>query len=141
MKKEVFRSRIDWWVWCVVLFFFTLLIVAGIGGMGWITFWIYLIGFGSIFLVTLFGTWYAVEGDSLIVYQFCRPHRFPIKKIKSIQSVKSILANAALSTKRIAIRFTDRSVLRSSLPLEISPKNRETFVKRLLEINPDIQIL
>lgn len=141
MKKEVFRSRIDWWVWCVVVFFFTILIVAGIGGMGWITFWIYLIGFGSIFLVILFGTWYAIEGDSLLVYQFCCPHCFPIKKIKSIQPIKSILASAALSTKRIAIRFTDRSVLRSSMPLEISPKNKEAFVKRLMEINPDIQLL
>lgn len=141
MNKEIYTSKIDWWIWAVLVFFFTVLIVAGIGGMGWVTFWIYLIGFGAIFFVSHFGIWYAIEGDNLIVYQFCRPKRFPIKKIKEVGCSKSILSAPALSTKRLAIKFTDRSVLKSSMPIEISPKDRDGFIYRLLEINPEIKVI
>ncbi|HRF68906.1 MAG TPA: PH domain-containing protein [Muribaculum sp.] len=138
--KTVYRSRIDWWIWATACFFFVVLIVAAIGGIGLISFLIFLIGFGSIFAITFFGVWYAVEGNELSVYQFCRPHRFPINKIKAIKSCKSFLWGPALSSDKLAITFTDRSVLKLSGPMYISPKDKERFVGQLLEINPDIKI-
>ena len=89
----------------------------------------------------MFGCWYAIEGSDFIVYQFFRPHRFPIHKIKEVKFCKGILAGAALSTTRIAIRFTDRKILKSSMPIEISPKDREGFVHDLTVINPDITVI
>lgn len=41
---------------------------------------------------------------------------------------------------RVSIKFTDRSVLKSSMPLEISPKDRDGFMAQLKEINPAIVI-
>lgn len=138
MGRTVYRSKIDWWVWALLVFFFTILTAAAIGGLDWLTFWIFFIGFGVLYGVLIFGTWYAIDGDDLIVYQFCRPGRFPIRKIKDVKYTTSILSSPALSTRRVAIRFTDRSVLRSSLPMEISPRDRAAFIRHLLAINPSI---
>ncbi len=138
--KTVYRSRIDWWIWATACFFFAVLIAAAIGGIGWISFLIFLIGFGSIFAITFFGVWYAVEGDELLVYQYCRPRRYPINKIKAIKSCKSVLWGPALSSDKLAIAFTDRSVLKNYGPLYISPKDKGRFIGQLLEINPDIEM-
>lgn len=51
-----------------------------------------------------------------------------------------ILATAAMSTKRVSITFTDRSVMKSYAPLEISPKDRNGFMAQLKSINPNIEI-
>ena len=66
---------------------------------------IFLIGFGSIFAITFFGVWYAVEGNELSVYQFCRPHRFPINKIKAIKSCKSFLCLLLLYHAKLYFLF------------------------------------
>ncbi len=59
---------------------------------------------------------------------------------KDVRYSKGFLAAPALSSTRLAIRFTDRNILRSSLPLEISPLDRTGFVNRLLSVNPGITI-
>ena len=71
---------------------------------------------------------------------FFRPTRLPIDKIKSVKKTTGILATAAMSTKRVSISFTDRSVLKSFAPLEISPKDRDAFIAHINSINPDIEI-
>ena len=75
-------------------------------------------------LTGLIGIWYAIEGNNLIVYQFFRPKRYPIKKIKDVRYSKGFLAAPALSSTRLAIRFTDRNILRSSRPRGRSPLDR-----------------
>lgn len=142
MKNEghtVYRSRIGWWVWAILAFIATVIIVTAIGSYWWLAL-IYGIGIGGVSLLGLFGTWYAIDGHELLVYQFCRPHRYPIAKIKSIKATTGILSAPALSTRRLAITFTDRSVLRSSMPLEISPVRRDEFVRQLLSVNPSITV-
>lgn len=62
------------------------------------------------------------------------------QKIKDVRYSKGFLAAPALSSTRLAIRFTDRNILRSSLPLEISPLDRTSFVNRLLSVNPGITV-
>ncbi|MDE6574488.1 MAG: PH domain-containing protein [Muribaculaceae bacterium] len=71
---------------------------------------------------------------------YFRPIRLPISKIKSMKKTCGILATAAMSTKRVSITFTDRSVMKSYAPLEISPKNRNGFMAQLKSINPNIEI-
>ncbi len=86
----------------------------------------------------LFGCRYEIDGDELVIYQFFQPTRLPISKIKSVKKTTGYLATAAMSSRRVSISFTDRSVLKSYAPLEISPKDRDAFIARLKSINPDI---
>lgn len=90
--------------------------------------------------VTFISIYYRIAGNQLVVYQFFIPTSYPIDKIKSIKPTKSILSAPATSlTHRIAITFTDRKVLKSSMPLVISPVRQDEFIVHLLSINPDIQ--
>lgn len=93
----------------------------------------------ALCMVPFFSIRYEIDGEELVVYQFFKPSRFPIKKIQRIEATRSILSAPAPSlTKRLAIYFTERKVLRSSAPLIISPACREKFISKLLSINPDI---
>lgn len=89
----------------------------------------------------MFGCWYEIDGDELVIYQFFRPTRLPISKIKNIKKTTGYLATAGMSHLRVSISFIDRSVWKSYAPLEISPKDRDGFIARLIEINPEIKEL
>lgn len=85
---------------------------------------------------------YYVDGGELMVHVWPSTARYPIEKIASIKRTTGFLASAATSaTQRLAIKFSDRSVLKSSMPLYISPVRQDEFIKQLLEINPNIEIL
>ena len=138
-NKTVYRSRIDWWVWCTVIFALVVIWVASIGTYWWLT----LINGGGMTLlmvVLICGCWYEIDNDSLVVYQFFRPHRFPVSKIKEVKKTIGYLATAGMSSRRVSIRFVARSVLKSYMPLEISPKDRDGFIARLKQLNPEITI-
>ncbi len=96
--KTIYRSRIDWWLWAVILLAVAAVIAACIGVQQWYFKWDFLLimaFLAALFFVTIRGTWYA---------------------------------------------FADRSVTRSAIPVEISPRDREAFVSQLLAINPGIAI-
>ncbi len=136
MKPIVYKSGIDWWVWLCVLFIVAVTVTVIIDSS-----WIVAIALGGtmlMLLVFMFGCWYTIDGDDLVVYQFFRPNRFPISKIKEVKKTVGYLATAGLSSKRVSIQFSDRSILKSSMPLEISPKDRDGFIAKLKEINPAI---
>lgn len=91
-------------------------------------------------LLTLIGIYYRIDGDKLVVYTFVIPTAYPIDKIKEIKPTKSVLSSPATSlTHRLAITFTDRKILKSSIPLIISPVRQEEFIRKLLTINPKIK--
>ena len=138
MKKTIYRSKIDWWL--IVLMIFTCIVVPMIIDPWWLAA-MYGIGFTILMYFGIFGCWYAIEGDNFIVYQFFRPYKFPIHKIKEVKFCKRILSGPAQTTTKHAIKFTDRKVLKSSMPIEISPNNRHGFVEHLKSINPDIKII
>lgn len=137
--KTIYRSRIDWWVWlCVAISL----------GAVWLAstdmLWFSVIlgsGLTALYLVMLLGCWYEIDGTDLIVYQFFRPTRLPIAKIKDIRKTTGYLATAGMSRHRVSIRFTDRSVLKSFAPMEISPANREAFIAHIIRLNPDVDEL
>lgn len=139
-NKTVYRSKIDWWVWCVVIMAYAVLIPVGIGSYWWLTL-IYGVFFTVIFVVGFFGCWYEIEGADLIVYQFFRPHHIPISKMKEVKYTRGYLATAGMSLQRVSIKFIDRSVMKSYSPLEISPKDRDGFCKQLQSINPQITVI
>lgn len=90
-------------------------------------------------LVTFCSIYYKIYGNKLVVYSFFIPTAYPIDKIKEIKPAKSILSSPATSlTHRLAITFTDRKILKGSIPLIISPVHQDVFIRQLLSINPDI---
>ncbi|MDE7125110.1 MAG: PH domain-containing protein, partial [Muribaculaceae bacterium] len=91
-------------------------------------------------LLTFTGIYYRIDGDKLVVYSFFIPTAYPIDKIKEIKPTKSVLSSPATSlSHRLAISFTDRKILKSSIPLIISPVRQEEFIRHLLSINPEIR--
>lgn len=93
-----------------------------------------------IFMVVMFkGTYFEIRDSNLIIYEFFRPSIIPIDKIDSITPIKTILACSATSiVNRLAIKLSDRKVLKSSMPLIISPMHQKNFINQLLEKNPNI---
>lgn len=91
-------------------------------------------------LVTFLSIYYRIDGDKLIVYSFFIPTFYPIEKIKEIKPTRNILSSPATSlTHRLAITFTDWKILKSSIPLIISPVRQEEFIRQLLSVNPEIK--
>ena len=86
----------------------------------------------------ILGCWYEIDGDTLIIYQFFMPQRIHISKIKEVKNTVGYLATAGMSAQRVSIKLSDRRVLKSSMPIEISPKNRDAFIAQLQSINPNI---
>lgn len=90
-------------------------------------------------LVTFLSIYYRVGGNKLVVYSFFISTAYPIDKIKEIKPTKSVLSSPATSlTHRLAITFTDRKILKSSIPLIISPARQKDFIRQLLSVNPKI---
>lgn len=138
MKKKVYRSRIDWWVWLVTVVFLAVIWLSAIGMSWWYV--VFVSGLTTLLYAWLmFGCWYEIDGDELVIYQFFRPTRLPISKIKDIKKTTGYLATAGMSHLRVSISFIDRSVWKSYAPLEILPKDRDGFIARLIEINPEIK--
>ncbi len=134
-----YRSRIDWWVWLTLAIWFGTVIYTFIDSPGWLTL-IFCVAPTLLLIFFIFGCWYEIDGDTLIIYQFFRPHRFPIAKIKEVKKTTGYLATAGMSSRRVSIKFVDRSVMKSAMPLEISPKDRDGFIAHLVSINPYIII-
>lgn len=138
--KTVYRSKIDWWVWLVTVGYLGVMWLTAIG-MSW---WYIVFVSGAltvIYMWLMLGCWYEIDGNDLVVYQFCRTTRLPISNIRDVRKTTGYLATAGMSHLRVSISFTDRSVWKSYAPLEISPENRDKFIGHLIEINPDIKEL
>lgn len=135
-----FRSATGWLTWSII---------AGVVAMdvtmlwldaGWVMVLLVLLT-TFVCLMPLYNVYYKIDGRELVVHYLFQSIRFPIDKISEVRAARSCLAAPALSLDRLAIKFSDRKVLRSSAPMYISPVRRHEFIDRLLEINPSIHIV
>lgn len=95
----------------------------------------------AFIVVLLKSIYYKIDGNNLVIYQFFIPSAYPIDKIESVLPTKSVLSSPATSiTHRIAIKFTDRKILNSVMPIIISPVRQQEFIDQLVAINPNIKI-
>lgn len=144
METKYYKSKIDWWFWIL------LLIVSGLSCMlgyilegHWIpdiTTFILLLIIIMLFFYILSSVKYAIRGKEFGIRGLTfKWEWFPIEKIETIQSTRSILASSALSFQRIAIKFSDKNILKSSMPLEIAPKDSKKFINDLIIVNPGIK--
>ena len=138
----VYKSKIDWWIPAIVLF---TVAVAFIGPI--IDGEIFVVGIVvaaslAILELVMFGSVkYQICGDRLGIRNFFyRWEWFPISRISEVKKTSGILSAPALSTRRVSIKFSDRKILKSSMPLEISPRDRDAFIARLTQINPGILV-
>lgn len=94
----------------------------------------------AFLLVLLKSIYYKIDGNNLVVYQFFVSTVYPIDKIESVLPTTSVLSSPATSiSNRLAIKFTDKKVLKSSTPLIISPAHQHDFIAHLLTLNPNIK--
>lgn len=84
----------------------------------------------------IFGTKYVIDGDELIIYGGVYKKRIKIAQITSLRPTKNPLSAPAMSLDRIEILFDPHSQITL-----VSPKDKEMFVKKLLEMNPDIKLV
>ena len=129
---KIYKSKIDWWMSLVLVYPIFRSIVSIIEGE-----WI---GYFGIFICLLFiffiskSTRYIIEENQLTIKcLFIVNNRIDISKIKKIEKTNSILSSPALSLDRIAIKFNKFD------EVYISPKEKQSFVNNLLEINPEIE--
>ena len=141
MVAKTYKSEWGWFPWAVVAFTIASCLLPTLTDGIDLLMIVLVIVVVTFELITFVSIYYKVVGDELWVYTFFRPSKLPIKKIAEITPTKSVLSSPAVSiSKRIAITFTDRSVLKSSMPLIISPKNQREFVEHLQSVNPNIII-
>lgn len=139
MKRETYNSKVDWWVPAIVIFSVAYCMAIPMIFGDLLPGILLSLAVLAIELLIFTGIKYEIRGDQLGIRSFFHWQWYPIGKITEARKKRGVLSAAALSYHRIAIRFSDRSILKSALPLEISPKERDAFLARLKEINPDIK--
>lgn len=140
--SQYYKSKIGWWIYAVFPFIFCCCLIGPILTNS--DYWLGLllaIGFSAIILSMIIDTKYSIKGNEFGVRYLYHWTWLPIDKIDIIKPVKGYMATAALSADRISIKFSDPSVLKSFAPIEISPKDVDTFISELIKINPDIKLI
>lgn len=140
--QQTYRPKIDWWVYLV------LAIMVGGASVGAFMENNPLIGIilggglALLWLVAVSGVKYEIRDNQLGIRNFFRWTWIPIEKIATIERHHGVAVqgavSAVLSLDRVRMTLTDRSVLRSSMPIDISPKDADALMARLNEINPTI---
>lgn len=141
MDTQHYSTKIGWWLptligFILLLGMFMLLWV----GMEWyvvLILGIVLCGYAG---VSCFQISYAIKDDELGVHTQTKWIWYPIENINEVRKVKSVLAAPAMSFTRVAIKFK-RGTVKTAVPLEISPKDRDKFIQDLLKINPNIKVV
>lgn len=146
MLTKYYKSKIDWWFWGLLLIitafccFLESILERNLfpEPLEICLFFCIVILFGYLISTVR----YAIRGNELGIRGLnFKWEWFPIEKIETIKPIKSFIASSSLSFQRLAIKFSDRKVLKSSMPLEISPKDSEDFINTIRSINPQIIII
>lgn len=87
----------------------------------------------ELFLVepAMRSTYYAIEGDTLLIRSGFMKWRVPIRDIRSIAPTRSALSSPALSLDRLRIQYGGKTIM-------ISPEEKQRFIEALRAINPSI---
>lgn len=137
-ETKYYASRIDWWIYAVVIGTFLLCVPIGVIDKDFLLMTILGVGFVALEIFVFASIAYAIKGDKLGVRMYYKWTWYPIDRIAEAKKTHGILTAPACSTHRVAIKFLDRSILKSYMPLEISPEDRDGFIADLRTVNPDI---
>lgn len=142
MATTIYKSRVDLWIPAVVVFTVIIAFIGPIIDGELFAVGIILAALFAMFEIAMFASVkYQIHDNRLGIRNFFYKWEwFPIDGISEVKKVTGILSAPALSAKRVAIKFSDKKILKSSMPMEISPKDRDGFIARLKEINPNIKV-
>lgn len=133
-QRLLFGSKVDGWLAAVIVAAALLSAMAIVSvaqrGLAYAAAALLLIGISGMALPiwVLFGTSYEVTDDELIVRSGPFRWRVPVHEIRAIEPSQSWLSGPALSLDRLRI---DYSLGRCLL---VSPKKRDQFLSRLVEV-------
>lgn len=138
----IYKSKIDWWVPAVVVFTMAIAFIGPIiDGKIFATGIVIAALLGASEITIFASVRYQICGNRLgirnLLYKW---EWYPIDKISEVRKTSGILSAPTLSAKRIAIIFSDKKILKSSMPLEISPIDRDGFIATLRNLNPKITV-
>lgn len=140
MEEIRFKSKIDWWVYAVVVFTVACCFFGPALSGDWLLGAIISVPFAILEIFAFSSVRYVIKGDKLGLRFFFKWEWFPICEIKEVRDINSILSAPALSTKRLAIYFINNfAILKGHSPLEISPADKKAFIAALKSINPAIK--
>lgn len=130
---QVFKSKVDWWLGLPLIYPIFLSITSIVDDE-----WYGYMGLFIIILLIIIAskvTKYIISENQLTIQCFFYVNaKIDILKIKKIEKTNTILGSPALSFDRIRINYNKYD------EIFISPKEKQTFINQLLEINPNIQI-
>lgn len=131
----VFKSKVDIWMGAIFICVPALMIYGAITEPD-IVIIVVTIALIALLATLFFGTKYVIQGDELIVHGGITKTKIHIAQIHSLRPSKNPLSAPAMSIDRIEITYDpDMQVTL------VSPKDKELFVKGLLEINPTIKLI
>lgn len=140
-KRTVYKSKVDWWVYALLILVIAVCLVGPLyGGDNGVWIILPLLGVLAMMVFGMSGVKYEIRGNQLGVRNLYRWTWVPVDKIAEVRKTRGGLATAAMSADRVSIYLSDRNVLRSSMPIIISPENRDEFIADLKSINPDIVV-
>ncbi|WP_234417291.1 MULTISPECIES: PH domain-containing protein [unclassified Lysinibacillus] len=131
----VFKSKIDRWMSVIFILLPIVMLYAVITEPDIATI-IMTVLIIILLAVLVFGTKYVIDSDELIIYGGIYKKRIKIAQITSLRPTKNPLSAPAMSLDRIEILFDPHSQMTL-----VSPKDKEMFVKKLLDVNPDIKLV
>lgn len=142
MARTFYKSKIDWWIYLAII----IMVSGGTFGLLYENEFLGGIILGAVLLLlSLFavtGVKYEICDKQLGIRNFYRWTWIPIEKVVTVEKLHGIFVqgavSATLSLDRVRLTLSDRSILRSSMPVDISPKDRDGFIARLKDINPNI---
>lgn len=131
----VFKSKVDIWMGAILIIAPALMVYGVITEPG-IVIIIVTIALIVLLATLFFGTKYVIQGNELIVHGGITKTKINIAQIRSLRPSKNPLSAPAMSLDRIEITYDPD--IQVTL---VSPKDKELFVKKLLEVNPAIKLL
>ncbi len=144
MERNEYRPEIDWWIYIVLV----IMVCGCVFGLSYdgepIAGLILGAGVLALWLFAVTGVKYRICNNQLGIRNFYRWTWIPIDKISTVEKLHGVYVqgavSATLSLNRVRMTLSDRNILKSSMPVDISPKDRDGFIIRLKEINPLIEI-
>ena len=142
MKAQYFNSKIDWWIPVVVIFSVAVCFIGPLIDGEMILVGAALAAALLVIEIAMFASVkYRISDGQLGIRNFIyRWDTYPIDKITEVRKTRGFLSAPALSTHRLSIKFSDKRILKSAMPLEVSPKLPDEFIAALKQVNPDIII-
>ena len=129
----VFKSKIDLWVGAIFTLLPIIMISAAIEERDVVPIVITVLMIGML-AVLFFGTKYVIDSDELIIYGGIYKKKIAINQITSLRPTKNPISAPAMSLDRIEITYNHMQIAL------VSPKDKEIFIKKLIEVNPSIQL-